>query len=42
MREELRAWTAGALETWAALPQAGAPGEEMDAAMEDALRQIGY
>jgi arylsulfatase A-like enzyme len=42
MREELRAWTAGALETWAALPQAGAPGEKMDAAMEDALRQIGY
>jgi len=42
MRSDLRAWTAGALETWAALPQAGSQAEDRDAAMEDALRQIGY
>jgi arylsulfatase A-like enzyme len=42
MREELRAWTAGALETWALLPKAGGPGEAGDDAIEDALRQIGY
>jgi arylsulfatase A-like enzyme len=42
MRGELRAWTAAALETWASLPQAGRQAGEMDAAMEEALRQIGY
>ena len=42
MREELRAWTAEALETWALLPKAGSQGEASDAAIEDALRQIGY
>jgi arylsulfatase A-like enzyme len=42
MRDELRAWTAAALETWASLPQAGTQGGEMDAALENALRQIGY
>jgi arylsulfatase A-like enzyme len=42
MREDLRAWTASALETWASLPQADRGAEELDEAMEDALRQIGY
>jgi hypothetical protein len=42
MRDELRAWAAAALKTWAALPQAGAGTEEVDAAMEEALRKIGY
>jgi arylsulfatase A-like enzyme len=42
MREDLRAWTTRALETWASLPQADRGAEELDEAMEDALRQIGY
>jgi arylsulfatase A-like enzyme len=42
MRDELRAWTVGALETWASLPQSGREAGELDAALEDALRQIGY
>jgi arylsulfatase A-like enzyme len=42
MRGALRAWMANALETWASLPQAGRDAGEMDAAMQDALRQIGY
>ena len=42
MRANLRAWTTSALETWASLPQAGRGAEELDEAMEDALRQIGY
>jgi arylsulfatase A-like enzyme len=42
MREMVRAWTAGTLETWASLPQAGGQSGEMDAALENALRQIGY
>jgi arylsulfatase A-like enzyme len=42
MRDALRAWTAGALEVWASLPQAGMQAGALDAAMEDALREIGY
>jgi arylsulfatase A-like enzyme len=42
MREQVRAWTADSLETWASLPRAGGQTGEMDAALEDALRQIGY
>jgi arylsulfatase A-like enzyme len=42
MRDELRAWTSAALETWASLPRAGHQAVELDAAMEEALRQIGY
>jgi arylsulfatase A-like enzyme len=42
MRDDLRAWTSATLETWASLPQAGHQAGELDAAMEDALRQIGY
>ena len=42
MRDELRAWTSAALETWALLPRAGHQAGELDAAMEEALRQIGY
>jgi arylsulfatase A-like enzyme len=42
MRDELRAWTASTLETWASLPHSGGQAEELDAAMEEALRQIGY
>jgi arylsulfatase A-like enzyme len=42
MRDELRAWTVSALETWASLPQSGRQADEMDAALEDALHQIGY
>jgi arylsulfatase A-like enzyme len=42
MRDQLRAWTASALETWASLPQSGKQAEELDAAMQKALRQIGY
>jgi arylsulfatase A-like enzyme len=42
MRDDLRTWTAGTLNTWAALPQSGKEAEEVDAALQDALRQIGY
>jgi arylsulfatase A-like enzyme len=42
MRDELRAWTARTMETWASLPHARGQIEELDAAMEEALRQIGY
>jgi arylsulfatase A-like enzyme len=42
MRDELRAWTAAALETWASLPRVGHQAGEVDTAIEDALRQIGY
>jgi arylsulfatase A-like enzyme len=42
MRDDLRAWTAGAVRTWTSLPQAGSQAEDRDAAMEDALHQIGY
>jgi len=42
MLHDLRAWTAGALRTWAALPQSGKEPGELDAAMEDALQKIGY
>ena len=42
MRDKLRAWVSAALKTWAALPQAGAGTEEVDAAMQEALRRIGY
>jgi arylsulfatase A-like enzyme len=42
MRDNLRAWTANALRTWASLPQADRRAQELDAAMEEALRQIGY
>jgi arylsulfatase A-like enzyme len=42
MRDELRAWTTNAMETWASLPHSRGQAEELDAAMEEALRQIGY
>ena len=42
MRDDLRAWTASTLDTWASLPHAGGQIEELDAAIEEALRQIGY
>jgi arylsulfatase A-like enzyme len=42
MRDQVRAWTADSLETWASLPQAGGQTGEIDAALENALRQIGY
>jgi arylsulfatase A-like enzyme len=42
MREELRAWTTEALQTWISLPQAGDQAGDVDEAIEDALRQIGY
>jgi arylsulfatase A-like enzyme len=42
MRDQLRAWTTTALQTWVSLPQAGDQAGEVDEAMEDALRQIGY
>jgi arylsulfatase A-like enzyme len=42
MRDDLRAWTAAALETWASLPRVGHQAGEVDTAIEDALRQIGY
>ncbi|MFC2029901.1 sulfatase [Chloroflexota bacterium] len=42
MRDQLRAWTAASLETWASLPQAGSAPEEADEAMQEALRNIGY
>jgi arylsulfatase A-like enzyme len=42
MRADLRAWTTQVLESWAALPQAGGQSGELDEAMEEALRQIGY
>ncbi len=42
MRDQLRAWTASTMETWASLPHARGEADEMDAAMEEALRQIGY
>jgi arylsulfatase A-like enzyme len=42
MRDELRTWTTSALQTWISLPQAGDQAGEVDEAMEDALRQIGY
>jgi arylsulfatase A-like enzyme len=42
MRDELRAWTTEALQTWVSLPQAGVQGGEVDETLEDALRQIGY
>lgn len=42
MRDEVRAWTAAALETWASLPLAGTGTEGLDEAMEKALQQIGY
>jgi arylsulfatase A-like enzyme len=42
MRDELRAWTSSALETWASLPQAGAQPGEIDEALDAALRDIGY
>lgn len=42
MRSQLRAWTAAALETWAALPRSGSSSGALDAALEEALRQIGY
>jgi hypothetical protein len=42
MRDELRTWTAEALETWTSLPQAGVQAGDLDEAMQKALRQIGY
>jgi hypothetical protein len=42
MRDQLREWAATALQTWASLPQAGARDERSDAALEEALRRIGY
>jgi arylsulfatase A-like enzyme len=42
MRDEVRAWTNSALETWASLPQAGAQPGEMDDALDAALHDIGY
>jgi arylsulfatase A-like enzyme len=42
MRDDLRAWTAARLETWASLPHSGKDGGDLDAALEEALRQIGY
>ncbi len=42
MRDELREWTAASLETWASLPQAGGEPGDLDAAMQEALRNIGY
>jgi arylsulfatase A-like enzyme len=42
MRDELRAWTSFAIETWASLPRAGSQATETDEAMEKALQQIGY
>lgn len=42
LRAELRAWAAAALQTWASLPHAGVQSEQVDAAMEEALRRIGY
>jgi arylsulfatase A-like enzyme len=42
MRDQLREWAAAALQTWASLPQAGARDDHSDAALEEALRRIGY
>jgi arylsulfatase A-like enzyme len=42
MRDALRAWTASALETWASLPHTGKRSEALDAALQEALREIGY
>jgi arylsulfatase A-like enzyme len=42
MRDDLRSWTASTLKTWASLPHSGKQTEELDAAIQDALRQIGY
>jgi arylsulfatase A-like enzyme len=42
MRDQLREWTAASLETWASLPQAGGQPGELDEAMQEALRNIGY
>jgi arylsulfatase A-like enzyme len=42
MRDQLREWTATALQTWASLPKAGGQDGEPDAALEEALRRIGY
>jgi hypothetical protein len=42
MRNQLREWAATALQTWASLPQAGAQDDRSDAALEEALRRIGY
>jgi len=42
MRDDLRAWTASTMATWASLPHARGQTDGLDAAMEEALRQIGY
>jgi arylsulfatase A-like enzyme len=42
MRDDLRAWAAARLETWASLPHSDKGGGDLDAALEEALRQIGY
>jgi arylsulfatase A-like enzyme len=42
MRDNLRAWTASTMQTWASLPHTRGAAEELDAAIEEALRQIGY
>jgi hypothetical protein len=42
MRDDLRAWTADTVETWASLPHSRGQADELDAAMEEALREIGY
>ncbi len=42
LRNELRAWKAAAVKTWASLPQADVASEDVDQAMEDALDRIGY
>jgi arylsulfatase A-like enzyme len=42
MRDQLREWAATALQTWASLPQSGAQDDRSDAALEEALRRIGY
>lgn len=39
---ELKAWESSALETWAALPKAGVAAAQVDEAMQEALKRIGY
>jgi arylsulfatase A-like enzyme len=42
LRKELRAWQVAAINTWSTLPTSGLPSEEIDQAIQDALRRIGY
>jgi len=42
LRQDLVAWQRTALDTWAGLPKAGVGSEQVDQAMQDALKRIGY